>query len=176
MLKNTIFGRKRGNPEGEAVQRQAQKDSQLEECRSSRKPRSDKIIRKDIKARLSSKEVELLAEQALKNGLSLTAFASKIVKDKLAKIEKDELAITRPYKDYFYDDNGEFVHVLLEEEFYPMLFKCKVKWRLPFRKIAHRIIKEYISDHFNTYQDKEKEEREDQENDFGFKIYSYNQR
>lgn len=114
-----------------------------------RKKRSD--TKKDIKFRLSAHDKTLLQLRAKDAGLSLTEFCSQVV--------KTDLLLEREYKNYEYDNNGKFVHCLLELHYHEMAVTLHIEWDLPLRKVAHRIIKEYLNREFgrveiSSYNDK----------------------
>lgn len=99
-----------------------------------RKKRSD--AKQDIKFKLSQEDKKFIKLHAMDHGLSLTAFASQVV--------KKELLRDRDYEPFEYDDGGQFVHVMLEQDFFEMVKTLSLDWDLPFRKVVHRIIKDYI--------------------------------
>lgn len=103
-----------------------------------RKQRFDKLH--DIKFKLSIEDKKLLKLKALDHRLSLTKFCSHIV--------KKDLIFEREYGYYSYDNEGDFVHVALEGDYFEMLKALAVEWNTSYRKAVHRIIKEYINREF----------------------------
>lgn len=123
---NNIFGRKTV----------AAKPKNLPKYKSQkpRKTRSDK--KHDIKFRLSSDDKKLLKLRSMDHQLSLTAFASLLVKNDLIK--------RKEYQKFSYDKNGHFIHVTLENDYFEMVKILSADWDLPYRKVVHRIIKQYL--------------------------------
>lgn len=99
-----------------------------------RKKRSD--AKHDIKFKLSSSDKKVLKLKAMDHQLSLTAFASMVVQSEMFK-END-------YENHEYDNYGEFIHVVLEEDFFKMIQRRSVEWGMPYRRVVHRIVKEYL--------------------------------
>lgn len=99
-----------------------------------RKKRSD--AKRDIKFRLSPEDRKTLKLHAMDHRLSLTAFSSMVVKQDLIR-EKE-------YKNFDYDNDGHFVHVRLESDYFEMVKTLSIEWDLPYRKVVHRMIMDYI--------------------------------
>lgn len=124
---DTIFGRKpaTAKPKHFAPKKRDPKP---------RKKRSD--AKHDIKFRLSPEDKKFLKLQAMDHKMSLTAFASFVVKRELIR-DKD-------YDVYNYDNDGQFVHVMLDNNCFEMVKTLSIDWDLPYRKVVHRMIKDYI--------------------------------
>lgn len=105
------------------------------------KTRSDKKY--DIKVKLSPGDKKILGLRMIDNAPSLTEFCSNIVKGYLSQ--------DMNYGDYDYDENGVFVHVLLEKELHNKIKSLKVEWGMSsYRRVAHRILKEYLHRNCST--------------------------
>lgn len=100
----------------------------------SRKKRSD--AKHDIKIRLSPDDKKTLKLHAMDHELSLTAFASLVV--------KKDLLLDRDYSSYLYDHSGSYIHIVLEKDFFEMIKTLSLNWDMPYRRVVHRIIKEYL--------------------------------
>jgi hypothetical protein len=101
------------------------------------KPRKNRCDAKhDVKFRLSPADKQVLKLNAMNLSISLTAFASHII--------ESELIRNRDYNFYSYDNSGLFVHVMLDNDNFEMVKALSIKWDVSFRKVIHRIIKEYI--------------------------------
>lgn len=124
---NTIFGRdqKTAKPKHFAPKKSIP---------GPRKKRSD--AKHDIKFRLSPSDKKFLKLRAMDHNLSLTAFTSFII--------KSELIRDNVYDNYEYENDGQFVHVMLDKNCFEMLKTLSVDWNLSFRRAAHQIIKDYI--------------------------------
>ncbi|MED4353555.1 hypothetical protein P9265_14660 [Schinkia azotoformans] len=105
------------------------------EIKKVRKERKDK--QHDIKFRLSLNDKKLLKLKAMNQKMSVTKFASLVV--------KKDLILDREYSDYEYDNEGIFVHASLEGDYFEMLKTLAIEWNMPYRKVVHRIIKEYLA-------------------------------
>lgn len=99
-----------------------------------RKKRSD--AKHDIKFKLSPGDKKTLQLVAMDHGMSLTAFASHIVKMDLSR--------SKDYGFYHYDHSGQFVHVVLESDFFKVVQTLHINWQIPMRHVVHRIVKSYI--------------------------------
>lgn len=101
------------------------------------KPRKKRIDAKhDIKFRLSPEDKKFLKFQAMDHDLSLTAFTSFII--------KRELVQDNDFDNYDYDNEGQFVHVMLDKNCFEMIKTLSVEWDLSLRRAAHRMIKDHI--------------------------------
>ena len=125
-----IFGNKRPV----AIPKQSNENMKPSNNQKPRKKRSD--AKHDIKLKLSSSDKKILKLKAADHNLSLTAFNSMIV--------KKELLNDWEYDLFDYDNNGQFVHVMLEKDFFEMIKTLSIEWDISIRKVAHRIIKNYI--------------------------------
>ncbi|MEK4132032.1 hypothetical protein NYE67_20670 [Solibacillus sp. FSL W8-0474] len=101
-----------------------------------RKKRSD--AKRDIKVKLSEMEKKILQRLAMKRGIELTAMASEIVESQLMDLEQD-------FINYEYDENGKFVHVLLNEEYFEVIQNLSIEWDISIRKTAFKLIKNHIT-------------------------------
>lgn len=126
-MSNIIFGSKRPAAAPKIIINQSTKKI--------RKKRSD--AKKDVKFKLSLEDKKILQYEAMKHNLSLTAFCSMIAKHEIDK--------PYDYDDYYYDDNGEFVHAELEQDYFGEVQRLKIEWNMPsYRKVVHRLIKGYL--------------------------------
>ncbi|MBS4200262.1 hypothetical protein KHA93_11535 [Bacillus sp. FJAT-49732] len=126
---NTLFGRKTLPVRPKAI-----KQNFNQEQPKKRKKRSD--AKKDIKFKLSNEDKKSLQRKAMNHMLSLTAFASLIVENDLLR--------DKEYQDYEYDNNGEFVHVVLKEGDFNNIQSLSIEWGISKRRVVHRIVKEYL--------------------------------
>ncbi|MEQ6377113.1 hypothetical protein RZN22_09650 [Bacillaceae bacterium S4-13-58] len=102
--------------------------------KKTRKTRSDK--KHDIKLKLSKEDKQLLKLKAMDHHMSITAFASQVVKQELIREQDSE--------DKEYPKDGSFVHVVLENGFFEMVKTLSTEWDLSYRKTTHRVVKHYI--------------------------------
>lgn len=123
-----IFGRKTAALKPKII---TQSNNQI---KPKRKKRSD--AKHDIKFKLSADDKKLLRLKAMDHNLSLTAFASLIVKNDLLR--------NREYQKFEYDNNGFFIHVVLEHDYFEMVKTLSVEWDLSYRRVVHRIVKDYL--------------------------------
>lgn len=125
---STLFGRK-----SVAVRPKIIKGNINQEPKK-RKKRSD--AKSDIKFKLSADEKKVLQIKAMNHRLSLTAFVSLVV--------SNDLLLKKEYKQHEYDNEGEFVHVVLDQDDFNQIQSLKIEWSMSYRKVVHRIIKEYL--------------------------------
>lgn len=102
--------------------------------KKARKKRSD--AKHDIKFKLSLGDKKALQLKSLDHQMPLTSFVSFVI--------KNELARNNQYDDFLYDNTGAFVHVVLEKDYYEMIKTLSVEWGMPYRRVVHRMIKQYL--------------------------------
>lgn len=100
-----------------------------------RKKRSD--AKNDIKFKLSASEKKQLKLLAADKRLSLTAFASEVIREALRGPGDQE-----PVE---YNHSGQFIHAVLEDEFSDQVHLLSIEWDIPRRHVAHRIVKNYLA-------------------------------
>ena len=97
-----------------------------------RKKRND--AKTDIKVSVSSEQKKALRILGFCEKLSITQYASKLVKEGVSKEYIQFAPRTHYSKDY------EFVHVKLEQPVYEKLVHLSVDWNCSVRKATHRVL------------------------------------
>lgn len=101
-----------------------------------RKKRSD--AKRDIKVKLSFEEKKMLQRLAVGKEIEVTAMASIIIEKQLSDLQRD-------FKDYEYEKNGVFVHVLLDDEHFKIIQNLSIEWGFSVRKTAFKLMKNYLA-------------------------------
>lgn len=97
-----------------------------------RKKRMDS--KTDVKVAVSLDQKKALRILGFCEKLSITQYASKLVKEGISKEYIQFATRTHYSKDY------EFVHVKLEQPYYEELVRLSIDWNCSVRKAAHRVL------------------------------------
>lgn len=92
--------------------------------------------KRDIKFAVSVDEKRRLSLMAIDSEQSLTAFCSRLVEQELVRY--------RQYDRIVYPLGGPLVHVRLNADFFKMLQTLAVQWDLPYRRVVHRLVANYL--------------------------------
>jgi hypothetical protein len=90
----------------------------------------------DIKFKIPATDKQNLMLMAFDDDQSLTAFCSKLVQMELVRF--------REYENIPYPEQGLFVHVKLEDDYFKMVQTLAAQWLLPYRQVIHRLIANYL--------------------------------
>lgn len=92
----------------------------------------------DIKFKVPATDKQKLMLMAMDNSQSLTAYCSMLVQTELVRY--------REYDNIPYPEQGLFVHVKLDDNYFKMVQTLSAQWLLSYRQVVHRLVANYLKE------------------------------